>query len=75
MLSGYRQAASDPSLVDSVSTPEPLYEAIAMVRIMNNFEAFCYPAANETAVIDRIKADVSSLLDSSQNPATNEERR
>lgn len=60
MLSGYRTTA--PALVETLSTPEPLYEALAMIRIMNDFEHLDIPNGTETAVMDRIRRDVRTLL-------------
>ncbi|WP_132058400.1 phosphotransferase family protein [Halorussus amylolyticus] len=61
MLSGYRTAA--PGRTESVSTPEPVYEALAMVRIMNDFAHLDLPDGTESAVMDRLRADVRALLD------------
>ncbi|MDS0293700.1 phosphotransferase family protein [Halogeometricum luteum] len=61
MLSGYRATA--PERVGRVSTPEPRYEALAMVRIMNDFHHLDVPEGAEGAVTDRIEADVRALLD------------
>ena len=61
ILSGYRTTA--PDRAETVSTPEPLYEALAMVRIMNDFQQLELPAGTEAAVMDRISADTRALLD------------
>ena len=61
MLSGYRETA--PDRAEAVSTHEPLYEALAMVRIMNDFHHLDLPNGTETAVMDRIRADVRALLE------------
>jgi len=61
LLSGYR--ASAPDRVDAVATPAPLYEALAAVRIMNDFRHLDLPEGTETAVMDYIKSDVRRLLD------------
>jgi len=61
MLAGYR--ASAPGSADRVSTPEPLYEALAMVRITNDFEHLDLPDGTEGRVMARIRADVRELLD------------
>jgi aminoglycoside phosphotransferase (APT) family kinase protein len=61
LLDGYRDAA--PEAVDAVAAPEPAYEALAMVRIMNDFEHLTLPDGTETAVMDRIRSDVQALLD------------
>ena len=61
MLSGYRTLESDHA--EAVSTPEPLYEALAVVRIMNDFRHLNLPNGTETTVMDRIKSDIQALLD------------
>lgn len=61
MLSGYRTTA--PGRAEAVSTPEPLYELLAMVRIMNDFHHLELPDGTETAVMDRIRTDARELLD------------
>ena len=61
MLSGYRATA--PDRAEAVSTPEPLYEALAMVRIMNDFRHLDLPDGTEGAVMDRIRADAHTLID------------
>jgi hypothetical protein len=61
MLAGYRTTA--PDRVDAVSTPEPLYEALAMVRIMNDFEQLDLPDGTDAAVMNRIETDVRALLE------------
>lgn len=66
MLSGYRAAA--PARAEAVSTPEPLYESLAMVRIMNDFHHLDLAGGTEAAVIDRISADATALLDDAGLP-------
>lgn len=61
MLVGYETTA--PARVERVSTPEPLYEALAMVRIMNDFHSLDVPDGTEQAAADRIRADVRAILD------------
>ncbi|MFC7212816.1 phosphotransferase family protein [Saliphagus sp. GCM10025334] len=61
MLSGYRTAR--PDRADAISTPEPLYELVAMVRIMNDFDHLEVPAGSEGAVMDRIEADAREILE------------
>lgn len=61
MQSGYRTTAPDRS--EAVSTHEPLYEALAMVRIMNDFHRLDLPKGTEAAVKDRIRTDIRALLD------------
>ncbi|WP_254543772.1 phosphotransferase family protein [Halomarina pelagica] len=60
MLSGYRATA--PDRAETLSMPEPLYEALAMVRIMNDFHHLTVPDGTEPAVVDRIRGDVRGLL-------------
>ncbi|WP_207591339.1 phosphotransferase [Halomontanus rarus] len=61
MLSGYRTTA--PDRAEAVSTPEPLYEAVAMIRIMNDFHHLDFPDGSEAMVMDRISTDARALLD------------
>lgn len=61
MLSGYRETA--PELAERVVDPEPLYEALAMTRIMNDFEHLTLPEGSEAAVMDRIRTDVRALIE------------
>ncbi|WP_049920917.1 phosphotransferase family protein [Halopiger djelfimassiliensis] len=61
MLAGYRAIA--PELAARVSTPEPCYEAAAMVRIMNDFDSLTLPDGSESAVMERIRTDVRTLLE------------
>lgn len=61
MSSGYRSNA--PDRAETVSTPEPLYEALAMVRIMNDFHHLDLPEETEPAVMDRVRRDIRDLLD------------
>ena len=61
MLEGYRTTA--PDRVEAVSSPEPLYEVVAMVRIMNDFQHLSVPNGAEEAAIDRIRADVRALIE------------
>ena len=60
MLSGYRTAA--PELTDRVATPEPLYEVLAMVRIMNDFESLDLPDGHEPDVKERIVTHAQALV-------------
>lgn len=66
LLSAYQSEA--PSLADRVSTREPLYEALAMIRIMNDFDSLDCPAGTEQESRDGIVADVRSLIDSDRSP-------
>lgn len=61
MLTGYRATA--PDRAEAVSRPEPLYEALATVRIMNDFHHLDLPDGTQAAVADRIRSDVRALLD------------
>ncbi|PSQ16382.1 aminoglycoside phosphotransferase [Halobacteriales archaeon QS_8_69_26] len=60
MLSGYR--ASAPDRTDAVATPDPLYEMLAMVRLMNDFGSLDLPEGTEEAAADRIREDARELL-------------
>ena len=66
MVSGYRDATAKAPMrrLESVLTPEPLYEMLAMVRIMNDFHHLSIPGETETAVRDRIVADAREILNS-----------
>jgi hypothetical protein len=64
MLSGYRTAAPDRAA--AVSTPEPLSEALAMVRIMNDFDHLDLSRGTESPVMDRLGAEVRAIVD--RNP-------
>lgn len=61
LLAGYEATAPDRS--GAVSRPEPLYEVLAMVRIMNDVDHLDVPEEHEGAVTDRIRADVRTLID------------
>lgn len=61
MRSGYHATA--PDLATRVSTRNPLYEALAMVRIMNDFHHLDVPDGSEQAVRQSIRADVRTLLE------------
>lgn len=60
MLDGYQTVA--PDRADALSVPEPLYEALAMTRIMNDFHHLDIPEESEPAVIARISNDLHVLL-------------
>ncbi|WP_323173038.1 phosphotransferase [Natrialba sp. PRR66] len=60
MLSGYRSTA--PARAENASAPEPLYETVAMIRIMNDFHHLEFPDGTEMAVMDRIRADVRDRI-------------
>jgi aminoglycoside phosphotransferase (APT) family kinase protein len=60
MLSGY--AAKSPDRAEAISTHEPLYEALAMVRIMNDFDRLDLPDGTEVGAMDRIRSDIQALL-------------
>ena len=63
MLSGYRSTA--PQLVDVVSTYRPLYELLAMVRIMNDFELLApkLPNGCEEVAANGLRNDAESILE------------
>ncbi|KAB1192275.1 phosphotransferase [Haloferax sp. MBLA0076] len=59
MHAGYRTTA--PERAEAVSTHEPVYEMLAMVRVMNDFHHLTLPEGTETAVAERIRADARML--------------
>jgi aminoglycoside phosphotransferase (APT) family kinase protein len=61
LVSGYREVA--PERAGVAAAAEPVYEALAAVRIMNDFEKLTLPDGREAAVADRIEADVRTLLE------------
>ena len=63
LLAGYRETA--PDLADAASTYRPLYELLATVRIMNDFEQLRprLPEGTGDAVADGLREDVESLLE------------
>jgi aminoglycoside phosphotransferase (APT) family kinase protein len=61
LLSGYREAP--PERAAALSTPEPVYEALAAVRTVNDFGKLTLPDGREEAVPERIEADVRTLLE------------
>ncbi|MFP9192174.1 phosphotransferase family protein [Natronosalvus vescus] len=63
MRAGYRSVA--PDRAEAVSTPRPLYAAMAMVRIMNDFHHLDVPEDAEKTVREYIRADVRTLLERS----------
>lgn len=63
MLEGYRATA--PDLVEGVASPSPLYELLAAMRVMNDFEQLRprLPDGTDDAVTAGIRDDVASMLD------------
>lgn len=63
ILSGYRSTA--PRLADAIPTRWPLYELLAAVRVMNDFERLAPELPEGTAddVAEGIRVDVESVLD------------
>lgn len=61
MLDEYQTVA--PDRADELVAPEPLYEALAMTRIMNDFHHLDIPEDSEPAVIGRIRNDLRALLE------------
>lgn len=63
MLAGYRESA--PALVDAVETPRPLYELLATLRVMNDFEQLQprLPEGSVDAVADELRREVELALD------------
>lgn len=60
LLAGYRSRA--PDRVGAVTTREPLYELLAAVRVMNDFDQLQLPAESEQQVAETLAADVERLL-------------
>lgn len=60
LLAGYREAVPDGA--GAVESREPLYELLAMVRVMNDVDALDLPDGREGDVHDRIAADARALL-------------
>lgn len=63
MLEGYRSTA--PELVEAVSGHRPLYELLATMRIMNDFDQLApkLPEGSVGEVVDGIRADVRETLE------------
>lgn len=63
MLAGYRSTASER--YDAVSTYHPLYELLATIRIMNDFDKMSpkLPEESEDAVANGLRNDIESLLE------------
>jgi aminoglycoside phosphotransferase (APT) family kinase protein len=63
LLSGYRSTA--PRLADAVPTRWPLYELLASVRVMNDFERLApnLPEGTADDVAEGIRMDIASMLD------------
>ena len=62
MLTGYRSVA--PDLIDRVAEPRPLYDLLASLRVMIDFELLApqLPAGTSEAVADGLRADAKRLL-------------
>lgn len=63
LLDGYRRTAPDRS--EAVSTADPLYEMLAAVRVMNDFDQLAprLPAGTADLVAAGLERDVASVLD------------
>lgn len=63
MCSGYRSTA--PGLADAIPAHSPLYEVLAAVRVMNDFERLApkLPEGTAAVVADGLGSDVESVLD------------
>lgn len=61
VVDGYRRV--DPAAAAEIATPTPLYELIAMLRIMNDFQHLDVPAESERRVEERIRTDAMALLE------------
>ena len=64
MAAGYRSTA--PERFDAISTVHPLYEMLAMVRIMNDFELLApkLPDGTVDVAADGLRDDAESMLES-----------
>jgi hypothetical protein len=62
MLAGYRSVA--PDRVERVADPCPLYDLLASVRVMNDFELLApqLPDGTSEVVADGLRADTERLL-------------
>jgi aminoglycoside phosphotransferase (APT) family kinase protein len=62
MLAGYESVA--PDRVERVADPRPLYDLLASVRVMNDFELLApqLPAGTTEAVAEGLRADTERLL-------------
>lgn len=63
MLAGYRSSAPDRAA--AVANPTPLYELLAAVRVMNDFDQLQprLPEGSTAGVADALAADVETLLE------------
>jgi hypothetical protein len=61
LLAGYRSRA--PDRVDTVRDPDPLYELLAAVRVMNDFDQLQLPADSEQQVAGALADDIERMLD------------
>lgn len=64
MTAGYRSTAA--SLAADVTAPHPLYEMLAMSRIMNDFELLDLPEGRTDQVATRVEADARALIEESR---------
>jgi aminoglycoside phosphotransferase (APT) family kinase protein len=62
MLSGYRSTAPEP-VAGAVAEPQPLYQLLAMIRVMNDFELLDLPGDRSAEVAERLAADARALID------------
>lgn len=63
LLAGYRSRA--PDRVDAVRDPTPLYELLAAVRVMNDFDQLRLPDGTENQVASALADDVRAMLEDS----------
>ncbi|WP_049925593.1 phosphotransferase family protein [Halopiger goleimassiliensis] len=61
LAAGYRTTAPDRE--ETVPVADPRYEALAMIRITNDFDQLTLPDGTETAVEERLEADLEALLE------------
>ncbi|MFW5974309.1 MAG: phosphotransferase family protein [Natrialbaceae archaeon] len=62
MLSGYRSTAPEPA-ARAVAEPQPLYQLLAMIRVMNDFELLDLPNDGTAEVAEGLAADARALID------------
>lgn len=65
MLAGYRSTAPEPA-ARAVAEPQPLYQLLAMIRVMNDFELLDIPDDGAAAVAERLAADARALIESGE---------
>jgi aminoglycoside phosphotransferase (APT) family kinase protein len=61
MLAGYRSRA--PDRADALAEPTPLYELLAAVRVMNDFDQLRLPDGSDQQVASALADDVEAIID------------